>query len=317
MTAKILFIKHIHSCFASASSNDVWVGIELEQSEFPHPVQEPEKPNAHHDFFSLMAASQMGQKIDMDKRIETEGSIISFPGHFLDGEMVSEIVSDPEYPQYMKVYLLADKTFHDKGLREARSKRGFSGYSDTPEFKALVQSYVDKGWNPDYREYEDLKAFEKFQEDKELYKRSEKELVLWNYGKDDFQVSQYQGGFSDIFYKGKVQKYCEGGGVFGWMGDISIRTRSLDKVFESEFVARGLSLDPLRVWVTSTDARHYADSLYGMNSTEQEMKIKKDINRIYNLGLIFGDPRHKGTYGSTQEVRVQLEEEGKLLKEID
>lgn len=315
MTAKILFIKHIHSTFASASSKDVWLGIELEQSEFPHSVQEPEKPNAHHDFFSLMAAAQAGNKIDTEKRIETEGSIIDFPGHVLDGEYVNEIVSDPEYSKYMTVYLKADRTFYDKG-RNSRRFLG-EGYANTSEFKKLVQSYVDKGWNPEYQESEDLKAFNKFREDKRLYERCDAGLVCWNYGTESWDDSQYQGGFTDKFYQGNVQKYCENGGVFGWMGDTEVRTKDLDKVFEAEFNRRGLSLEPLQIWVTSTDGRHYADSLYGMNSTEQEMKIKSDINRIYNLGLIYGDPRHKGTLDSTREVRAQLETEGKLLQEID
>ena len=314
MTAKILFIKQIHSSHSSASSNDEWLKIELEQSKFPHEVQEPEKPNAHHDFFSLLAAAQSGNKIDTDKRIETKGSIIQFPGHFLDGEYVEEIVFDPEYPQYMKVYLKADKTFYEKARRE--QKHLGDGYADTPEFKAWIQSYVDKGWKSDIEDLEDLEAFEKFLDDKELYKRSEAGLVSWNFGREDWDDSQYQGGFTDEFYQGVVKEYCESGCVFGWMGNCDVRTKDLDKVFESEFNRRGLSLEPLRVWVTSTNARHFADSLYGYNSTEQEMKIKLGINRIYNLGLIYGDPKHKGTYKSTMEIRNLLQKEGKLLKEI-
>lgn len=315
MTTKILFIKHIHSCFASASSNDVWVGIEIDSNEFPHNLSEPIKPNSHHDLFSLLREQQRGNVLDLDERIEVEGSIIHFPNHFLDGEKVLEIIKDDEYPHYMKVYVEADRTFYEKALRE---KRYMDTYDNSDEFKELVQSYVNKGWIAERKFYEteDTEKFELFRKNKKLYARAEKELVLWNYGESDFNVAQYQGGFSDEFYKGRVQEYCESGCVFGWMGDTGTRTHSLDKFLEKAFVERGLPLEPLRCWVTSKDARHFSDDLHGLNQTEQEQGIKMHINRIYNLGLIYDDPRHKGTLKSTNEVKSFLESEGKLLTEI-
>lgn len=306
-----LFSKQIHSGFSAAQTGDVFLRYEMEG--FDQEVKPTEKHGM--DFFELMRAVQQKGLGVMEPKVLKQ-SIIVMPGHFLDGEIVDEITFDPEYPQYRKIYLQADKTFYDK-MKEGG--RFIQSAANTPEFQALVEGYKSKGWGVwEFKNRSEAeKAFDKFLKDKELYKRSDEGLVLWNYGHDSFDPIQYNGGFSEQVYSHEdFRKYVERPAVFGWLGNTCSRKKEHDQQLEKS-ILKGLKL-PIKdfvVWLTSSDGRHFAESLGGKSMTEQLQIIRRNKERIYNLALIYNDERHDGTWNGTERVRELLEKEGKLLVE--
>lgn len=305
-----LFVKHIHSGFSSAQTGDVFLRHEM--TDFIQEVGSTQKHGM--EFFELLRAVQREGLGVMDPKI-TENCIINMPGHFLHGEIVDEILFDPEYPQYRKIYLRSDKTFYNK-LRGNGNL--FASAANWPEFKALIDSYASKGWEvDDFSKSEEEKAFDKFLEDKELYQRSDEELVLWNYGHESFDPVQYNGGFSEEVYSHELfRNYVDRGAVYGWLGNTCSRKKEHDQELEKSLV-EGLKL-PIKqfvLWLTSTDGRHFAESLGGKPMVEQLQIIRRNKERIYNLALIYSDDRHNGTWSGTERVRALLQEEGKLLVE--
>ncbi len=306
------FYKQIHASMASAASGDVW--LVYSTTKFKQKVEPTQKHGM--EFFEALAHAQQHGTSALEPKV-LENSVIVMPGHFLDGEIVDEICSDPDFPGFQKIYVQEDKTFYEKGRRERQFL--FGNYADTPEFKALIKSYTDKGWKVrDWKKRSPLEdAYDKFQEDKELFNRANEELVLWNYGRPDFDPIQYRGGFSEAVYnEPEFQKYVAGV-PFGWVGDSGARRREHDKLLEKLVVGKyELPVKQFISWVTSSDGRHFADSLAGYPLQEQLAKIRKNATRIYNLALIYSDPRHDGTWNGTEHVRELLKAEGKLLREI-
>lgn len=300
------FIKQIHSCNASASSRDNWVFIEVEN--YDHNIEETQKHGL--EFFELLQAVRTHGRSIMEEK-PLPDSYIKMPGHVLDGEIVTEVLADEEFPQYRKVYVQPDKTFNNGDF--------FEEFHDTEEYKALLQSYLDKGWKLLDREgrTKEHRKFNKFLEDKELYQRSEAELVLWNYGKEGFNVEQYNGGFSkEVHEHPEFQQYVNSGCVYGWLGNAGTRTRFLDRKLERELMQnKPLPLDAFVGWLTSTDGRRFCESLHEKSETEQRNIIRRRSVKTYNIALIYADPRHQRTDTSTEEVRALLRKEGKLMEE--
>lgn len=117
---------------------------------------------------------------------------------------------------------------------------------------------------------------------------------------------KYQGGLSNEIMKQKyVKDYIKSGLVCGYLGH-SVRTKRLDAYLEQKF----LSLVPpkhndadvyflLAVWLTSTNGRHFGDSLEGQTLKEQKRIIDEDIKSIFNIAYIYALPEHEGSYAST------------------
>lgn len=279
---KVLFSKHIHSSGASFSSNDAWVRFLTEDSKLDFSPEEGENINSS-----------------------------EFP--FLNGK-VSEINADDEF---MIVYLEADKTFQNRFFRDP-SKRIFGdGYENTQEFKDLVQNYVDAGWDDDLKNIPERDAFWKRQEQRDALKAKEAGIVLWM-PYDDYTFESFQGGFSpEVINVKPLKDYIgDGKGVFGWIGNSCTRRAEHDKVIEAGLKKRGLSPKQMYNWISSSDGRHFAESLSSFNFLEEQLEeIEKNLNRIYNLCLIYGCPEHGGTYDSTEEIRERYENLGLLLPE--
>ena len=69
-------------------------------------------------------------------------------------------------------------------------------------------------------------------------------------------------------------------------------------------------------WISSGDGRHFAESLSEFNLLREQIEeINKNLNRIYNLCLIYDSKEHKGTMKSTHEIRERYEDLGILLPE--
>lgn len=276
----ILISKHIHSNCSSYSSNDVFLNVLTNSKEIDFNVKENEKITS-----SL------------------------FP--FLNGETIVKVYGDR---LFQLICLKADETFSHRALRE-RKPFG-SGYENSLEFKELISKAITSGW----KIIKDIPERTKFYErqDKRTENERKKEgYVLWQRYEDleKEPITVYQGGFSDeLFNNSYLQKYLSGGGVFGWIGNSS-RKAYLDEAIESGLKSKNLGEDYIATWLTSNDGRHFADSLDGFEKEEQLEKIKENLNRIFNLALIYSSSFHEGTYKSTCEIRKDYEAQGILLPE--
>ena len=274
---KTILVKHIHSCFAAASGRDNWLYTIVEGKDV--------------DFIA-----KAGKAIKSEKHT------------FINNVMVSDVGED----KFISVvYLKSDRTFYDRGRGEQRAFD--KDYSETQEFLDLVNLYIDKGFNLTERP-EELKDYYKRAEAAERKKMKEAGNVLWmEY--DKRTTKDYQGGFSDELFNEKyLFNYVSSGCVHGWIGH-SVRTFTLDKVIEEGLREKGLVNSKMCSWITSGDGRHFGNSLEGLKEKEQIETIKKYLNSMFNLCLIYGENSHKGTLSSTQEIRKELKEKGWLLPE--
>jgi len=276
---KILFSKQIHSGFSSASSEDAFLNIWI---------------NTKHIDFNL----------NPDVVINSKNVPI------LNGEKISEIVGDD---LFTCVYLSADETFYNKALSE---RNLLSSYSKSEDFANLVERYTSKGWSTEKSIPEQI-AYWKREEEADSAERREEGYVLWQKYEDlkKSPKSVYQGGFSDeLFNNDHLQQYLSGPTVFGYIGNFS-RKAYLDDAIEAGLRKRNLSLEKIANWLTSTDGRHFADHLGSMEKETQLQIVESELNRIFNIALIYSSPFHKGTLESTEEIRKDYSAQGILLPE--
>lgn len=273
----VVISKHIHSCFAGASSTDVTLSIVSSSEEL--------------DF-----RPALGKITDSKK----------FP--MLNGEKIIEICGDS---QYMGIYLEPNKTFYNRGLNSGKI---FDSFEKTPEFKELVQSYVDKGFINE-RKIPEQRAFWDRENEKCNQERKEIGVVLWmDYEEYSKCPEKYQGGFSDeVFNSKELKEYVEKGCAFGWIGNSTVRTSEHDKQIEAGLKKRGISPHKMHSWISSSSGRHFADSLEGYSKEEQEEKIEEGLNNMYNSCLIFDTPSHDGFLTSSKKIGDWLRELNLLL----
>jgi hypothetical protein len=261
-------IIHIHSCFAGASSRDVWLSKEVK-----------EKPNPK-DFLPTTGITGDKMEICVDKK------------------------------RKVTKYYLEDKTFYKLGLATSI----FAEYYNTDDFRKLIGEYLFLGFSPD-DEFLKRTDKEKYEEDNRKYWENRKGKVIY---KQDMESHEYQGGFSDAVFKMPVlQSYLkEMGSPCGFIGHY-VRNVRIDKAIERAVLSvcsrsgnsppDGVKIKALAVWLTSTDGRHFGDSLEGLKFKDQKERIQKRANHIFNLGFIFGLPEHKGTLDSTTELTIKYQ----------
>ena len=121
--------------------------------------------------------------------------------------------------------------------------------------------------------------------------------------------------FSDsVFNCKELKEYVSSGCPFGWIGH-SVRKAELDKEIEEGLRLRGLSSSKMYNWISSSDGRHFGDSLDGLSSQEQIKEIHKNLNRMFNMCLIYGDENHTGLLSSSNKIREEMKQKGWLLNE--
>lgn len=276
---KVIISKHVHSSNASWSSNDKTFRIltTIKAIGFT--------PEEGHFF------ENMKRKLSL-----------------LNGETVFDVYGDDKL---MFVRLKANKQFQKGGIFS-------NGYSDTKEFKELIKSYENKGWGELYtnncKELFDYNERSKRREEKI---QKERGIVNWKYY-EERTTADYQGGFSDDVFNSELLLNYIGDGRFvhGWIGDSETRRAEHDKTIEEGLRKRGLSPEQMYNWISSSDGRHFAESLCDFEILEEQIEeIEKNLNRIYNCCLIYGSPEHEGTYDSTLDIRERYEELGILLPE--
>ena len=146
-----------------------------------------------------------------------------------------------------------------------------------------------------------------------------KELGLVVYDWKNMEPSEYQGGFSnDVFNDPELKRYVGYGSPSGYIGHIC-RTVELDKILEREFlkytpeVDLGLNMESLLAcWLTSTDGRHFGNSLEDLDIHEQITKIKSYLPNLYHQALIYTQKDHKGTLASTIDIEEKLKSLGMI-----
>ena len=229
----------------------------------------------------------------------------------LNGLFVESIEGDQWFKSF---YFEGDKTFYNKALS---SGKGFmhNGYSDTKEFKDLVQKYANMGWNIGRETPKEQRAFWDREERAYMRKKRREGIVLhkkW----EELTPADYQGGFSDeLFNSPGIKNYIDRKAVFGWIGDSGARKSEHDKLIEAGLKERGLSYKGMSNWITSTDGRHFADYLCGKKLDEQLEDIKKYLNTMFNLALIYGSESHGGILQDSVRIREDYESQGILLLE--
>ena len=72
----------------------------------------------------------------------------------------------------------------------------------------------------------------------------------------------------------ELKEYVSSNCVFGWIGH-SVRKVELDKIIEDGLRLRGLSSSKMYNWISSSDGRHFGDSLSGLTLQEQIKEINK------------------------------------------
>jgi hypothetical protein len=276
----VLISKHVVCGFHSSSSNDVWLKV-------------------------LTNTEDVDFELKKGVRIKSE----KFPA--LNGETIEDVSGDE---LFTSVYVTIDEKFSNKALLE---RNFLNGYSDTSEFKEHVGIYAQKGWRIENETIPEQKAFWEREEQRTAEKMKAEGYVLWQRYEDlkKEPITVYQGGFSDeLFNNSYLQEYISRGGVFGWIGNFS-RKAYLDEAIEAGLKKRNLSEEKIATWLTSSDGRHFADGLEGFEKEEQLQKVEENLNRIFNIALIYSSTFHKGTYDSTCEIRKDYEAQGILLPE--
>lgn len=273
---KTIVVKHIHSCFAAASSNDKWLYV-------------------------IIPAKDVDFEAVQGKRIESIK-------HGFINDIAEEVSGDK---QIRIIYLNSDETFSNRAKRE--NKIMGAEYHNTQDFSTLVNEYIRQGFNLTERPQELIDFYErKGKIEREKMKKDG--FVLWMEYKER-KPEDYKGGFSDsVFYTKEMQDYVLSGCVFGWIGH-SVRKPELDKVIEEGLRERGLSSSKMHNWISSSDGRHFGDSLEGLSLKKQIVTIKKNLNRIYNRCLIYGHPNHGKTIQSSQTIFEEMQKKGWLLPE--
>lgn len=273
----VVFTKHIHSTFSSFSSNDVFLKIVAKMSE-----------------------------LDFTPNLNTTIQSKKFPA--LNGETIEEITGDSKFAG---VYVSDEKTFYNKALHE---RNHFGNFHKTPEFNALVQKYKDKGFAKiDYIEEQEKYRERERQKQSNLLKKCGVVLYM-DYEEYSKNPPLYQGGFSDaVFRSPKLYQYVSKGGVYGWIGNSSVRTSEHDIQIETGLRKRGISSSEMYNWISSSNGRHFAESLDGYTKKEQKAKINASLNNMYNCCIIYGCPSHEGLFKDTVDIEEKLKKINLLL----
>jgi hypothetical protein len=204
----------------------------------------------------------------------------------------------------IQIVFREDKTFYEKGLYT----KPFTSFEKTPEFEKLVNCYVKEGYSKKCpKEINDY--FKR--EEKSGYKKAKKAgFFLAEKPYEELTSNDFKGGFSDTIFNNKILSDYIGTGssVFGYIGHC-VRQIKIDKYLETSFFKKFFdienSFDIFCTWLTSTDGRHFADSLEDCCFEEQKQKINNHLNEIFKLGFIYSKPEHKGTHESTCKIEEE------------
>jgi len=259
---------HVHSCFASWSSDDetLYVGGFKSHKAVKNYIQ-----NLKNNFRNL---------IDKD---ETRTS-----------NLVGGI----------KFYYLEDETYYKHAMAQ---KNWTVHYNKTAGYEELIAKY--KGFQLLKTRPKIVDKFWAAEKEREIARKKRQNYVFC-FDYDCYKPELIQGGFSDtIFNAPQLHNYIQGHYPCGFIGH-SIRKPALDRYLEKAFMKINRPVymgcpslvDVLACWLTSSDGRHFGNSLEGCSFKKQKESINNSLADIYNTGFIYLLPEHGGSMQSTHEL---------------
>jgi len=164
----------------------------------------------------------------------------------------------------------------------------------------IKQLFV-KGFSEDARKY-----WDKQEDIKNIQRKIEGFIYCKKF--DDMTVEDYKGALKDALTDITI-KYISNKGVFGYLGH-GFRQLEHDKHIEKVFNNITVTLDDseinkwdiLSTWLTSSDARHWMDSVEDTDIEQFKEKFNAYISELVLLGYIYNLDEHQGTYASTMKL---------------
>lgn len=265
---------HIHSNFASYSSEDTFLYMEFKGITSSRPA----KTFIKH--------------------------ILNQFQHLKQNETTTSKIDD------VMIFYIEDETFYKLSLK---NKKVFDGYKDTPEFKKLVDEYKEYCFVED--KPEGLRKYYINDRKREYTKRKNNGYV-YHFEYEDYSPNKIQGGLSDeIMNHSEVKSYIERY-PFGYIGH-SVRKPNIDKYIETQFMKLNRPVyedvpslkDLFALWLTSSDGRHFGDSLEGYSFKDQKIQVQKHLPYMYNCAFVW----HTKESGSTSDLMEKYKH--RLIKE--
>jgi len=219
------------------------------------------------------------------------------------------------------------------------SSKDFNGYKDF-ETEELAHEFIKSNSfsvNEAYIDYElDIRliylAHFQYNKNRKLVEQlfiegsSEDSQRYWDKQEDIRNVTRKEEGFiyckkydqmTAEDYKGSLDKalnqdtinYISSGVIAGYLGH-SARKHEHDKYIERVIDNLTMTVDDVEVnkwdvlssWLSSTDARHWMDSIEDLHMVQFKEKFDNYVTELMTLGFIYGLEEHKGTYTSTMEL---------------
>ena len=164
----------------------------------------------------------------------------------------------------------------------------------------IKQLFV-KGFSEDARKYWDKQ---------ENINNTQRKMEGYIYCKkyEDMTIEDYKGALKDALTNTTLN-YISNKGVFGYLGH-SFRQLEHDKHIEKVFNNLTVTLDDSEInkwdilssWLTSSDARHWMDSVEDKLMVQFREKFNDYIPELVLLGYIYNLDEHQGTYASTMKL---------------
>lgn len=193
------------------------------------------------------------------------------------------------------------------GEEFVNKKLGKIIYLKTMEYnknRSWFESVFDKGFS----ELANLYWEEERRKENEQRK---KEGYIYCKKYEEMTPEDYKGSLN-LSLTEEVLKYISSGGVFGYLGH-SFRKHAHDKIIEklfshARFFLREKELNIwgiLGTWLTSSDARHWMDSVEDLSNKEFSLKLAEKADDILTLGFLYNLDEHGGSYASTTKLRAE------------
>lgn len=152
---------------------------------------------------------------------------------------------------------------------------------------------------------------------------TEKELqdkgyVNWKVYPNKHTPKEMIGGFDlEVIFVEQLISYIEKGLCFGYIGHPA-RKVWVDKLI-SELCLPVIPIEAFACWLTSTDGRHFMNSIkpFIVNDDVNEVKkvIESKLNNIHDKAIIYNSPEHKGNLNSTIELFEKYKDMGLMLSD--
>jgi hypothetical protein len=248
------------------------------------------------------------KKIFLSKQVHSCFASVSSGDIFLYKEVKNKEKGIEQYGDDKILVIVTEplKNFYDRGLY---SGRPLGNNATKEEMEVLIRPYLKEGWKR--KQPKEIKEYYKRERTKEYNRRKKEGYILIDYKKNRKPI-EYKGGFSDIVYNHPhFQDYVKNG-CFGYIGHY-VRKAKLDAYIEKQFFSiipkEPVDLVELLVcWLTSSDGRHFGDSLEGYSLKKQKEKINNYLLEMYNNAYIYNLPEHKGSGASTLKLKEKYKE---------